>query len=223
MSTRPNNNYFETMPVTCHTKQVEPGSTFVAIKGVKQNGVTYIPHALERGATKIVIQKDQTISQEMKNVINKNNATLEFVPDARLALAQLSAKASDYAHKKLKIIGITGTKGKTSTSFMLEHLLKNAGYNTALISTVHNKINNTIVKSSLTTDQPDYLHHFFAHCVEHNVEFVVMETAAQALSLHRVAGLDFDTIIFTNFAKEHGEFYSNLDDYFAANIKYSIN
>jgi len=213
------NNYFETMPIACHTKHVKYGSTFVAIKGIKEDGASYIPNALAHGATKIVAQEDAIISEDIKKLIEKNNATLEFVADARLALAQLSAKASGYAHKQLKIIGITGTKGKTSTTFILEHILQKAGYNTASISTVHNKINNTIIKSSLTTEQPDYLHHFFKCCVQNNVEFVVMEVSAQALSLHRVADLEFDAIIFTNFAQEHGEFYESLEDYFAAKCK----
>jgi len=210
---------FTILPVTCHTKHVGPGTTFVAIKGLKQDGIDYIPQALELGATKIVIQHDSILLHEIKKLIKQNGATIEHVANTRLALAQLSAHASGYAHKKLKLIGITGTKGKTSTSFILEHILRNAGYKTGLISTVYNKINNTLAKANLTTEQPDYLHYFFSECVKQNIEFVVMEVAAQALSLHRVVNLEFDLVVFTNFAQEHGEFYNNLDDYFAAKCK----
>ena len=203
-------------PVTCHTKHVRPGSTFVAIKGDKQDGVTYIPKAIKRGASKIVMQYDAIVPPEIKQVIEQSEIEIELVENTRLALAQLSEKASDYAHKQLKIIGITGTKGKTSTAFILEHLLQSARHKTALISTVHNKIGNKKFKSGLTTDQPDYLHQFFKTCVAHNIEYVVMEVAAQALSLHRVAGIVFDAAVFTNFSQEHGEFYKTLDDYFAA-------
>jgi len=205
-------------PATCHTNHVGPGSIFVAIKGCKQNGADYIPQALQHGAKTIVIQKNATITQKLQNLITRHNAKIIRVNNPRKKLALLSAKHSDHAHKKLKIIGITGTKGKTSTAFILEHILKSANYKTALISTVHNRILNQTFKSSLTTDQPDYLHAFFKTCVQKNVEFVVMEVAAQALSLHRVEGIAFDYVLFTNFAQEHGEFYANLQDYFAAKI-----
>src|SRR5205807_2191628 len=107
----------------------------------------------------------------------------------------------------LKIIGITGTKGKTTSSFLLEHVLRIAGYKTALLSTVYNKILGTIIPTELTTQQPDYLHIFFDACVKAGVEYVIMEVAAQALSMERVYGLSFDAILFTNFGHEHAEFY----------------
>jgi len=99
---------------------------------------------------------------------------------------------------------------------MLEHILHGAGYKTALLSTVHNKIGNQILKASLTTEHPDYLHAFFELCVQAGIDFVVMEVSAQALSLHRVDGLLFDAALFTNFDQEHGEFYADLEDYFSA-------
>lgn len=204
------------LPVACHTKHIGSGSTFVAIRGHKKDGISYVPKAIKRGASKIVMQHDAIIPQEIKDVIEQSGIEVELVENTRHALAYMSEKESGYAHKNLKIIGITGTKGKTSTAFILDHLLQSAGYKTALISTVHNKICNKILKSHLTTDQPDYLHQFFKLCVERDVEYVVMEVAAQAFSLHRVAGIAFDAAVFTNFSQEHGEFYKNLDEYFAA-------
>ena len=123
---------------------------------------------------------------------------------------------SIYPNPESKIIGITGTKGKTTTTFLLEHILQHAGYKTALTSTVKNKILDQEFPAPLTTAQPDYLHQFLSVCVQAQVEYVVMEVAAQALSLHRVEGIEFDGIIFTNFALEHLEFYASMDDYFAA-------
>ncbi|MFC1843057.1 UDP-N-acetylmuramoyl-L-alanyl-D-glutamate--2,6-diaminopimelate ligase [Candidatus Dependentiae bacterium] len=206
-------------PVTCHTKHVGIGSTFFAIKGTKEDGTAYIPLALKRGAHKIVIQEDTQLQQELVNIIEANGTTIEIVENIRLELANYSAKATNHAHKKLKIIGITGTKGKTSTAFLLEHIFKKAGYNTALVSTVHNKILEKVLPASLTTEPADYLHQFFKVCAENNVEYVIMEIAAQALSLHRVSGLAFDSVIFTNFSHEHGEFYSSLENYFQAKCK----
>lgn len=182
-------------PVTCHTRHVGPGSTFVAIKGTKLDGHDYINEARARGATTIITEQD--------------------VPDARLALAQLSAQALDYPTKKLKIIGITGTKGKSTTTYLVEHILSAAGYKTALLSTIKNKILDTWLDTELTTQQPDYLHVFFDQCVKAGVEWVVMEVAAQAFTCHRVHGIEFDITLFTNFSKEHGEFYATEDLYFA--------
>jgi len=203
-------------PVTCHTDYVGKGSTFVAIKGQRENGIEYINIALKKGATTIVVPHDATLSEQIIKAIHIHKATLRKADNTRNQLALLSAQATKQAHTQLKFIGITGTKGKTSTAFILEHILRNTGHNTALVSTVYNKIKNQILTSTLTTDQPDYLHQFFATCVEQNVEFVIMEVAAQALSLHRVAGIIFDEVVFTNFDHEHGEFYNTLEAYFAA-------
>jgi len=203
-------------PVTSHTQHVGPGSIFVAIKGYKTDGVLFIEQAIERGAKTIVIQNDVQLSPELMLLLEMHSIHLERYSDPRLALAELSAQAAGYPAKKLKIIGITGTKGKTTTSFLLAHILQHAGYKTALLSTVYNRIGNQQFKAPLTTAQPDYLHQFLALCVQAQVEYVVMEVAAQAFSLQRVAGIEFDGAIFTNFSQEHGEFYSSMDDYFAA-------
>lgn len=207
------------LPVTCHSKYVGIGSTFIAINGAKEDGLSYIPNALKRGASKIVIQENTKLSPELSDLINRYEADLEIVGNTRLELANYSAQASDNAHKKLKIIGITGTKGKTSTTFMLEHILRKAGLRTAMTTTVYNKILDKNLKSKLTTEPADYLHQFFKLCLDNNVEYVVLEVAAQALSLYRVAGITFDAVIFTNFSQEHGEFYDSLDNYFEAKCK----
>lgn len=195
-------------PVACHTDNVGPGSTFIAIKGMAFDGVDYIMLAMQKGATKIVVARDVHFQHDDIEVVH--------VDDTRRALAELSAQAHDYSARKLKLIAITGTKGKTTSTFLLEHILRVAGYKTALLSTVKNSINGVDLPTKLTTQQPDYLHVFFDLCVEQGVEFVVMEVAAQAFSLQRVYGLQFDAAIFTNFSKEHGEFYATMDDYFAA-------
>lgn len=202
--------------VACHTNNVGAGSTFVVIKGHKEDGVRYIPQALQKGATKIVVEKTALLSQEIVDEIARHNAELVRVDNARAALAKLSAQALGNPAKKLKILAVTGTKGKTTSSFLLEHVLRSAGYKTALLSTVYNTIGDQKFTTSLTTQHPDYLHQFFKLCVEAGIEYVVMETAAQAFSLHRVDGLHFDGAIFTNFSQEHAEFYLSMEDYFAA-------
>ncbi len=205
-----------TYPVTCHTKHVGSGSTFVAIKGFQKDGSTFIPEAIAKGATTIVIADDATISSEIIQKIKQANVKLVQVKNTRKALAHMSAQAAGYPAKKLTIIGITGTKGKTTTAFVLAHLLRFAGYKTALMSTIKNTINEVDLSAPLTTAQPDYLHQFLKLCVDNHVAYVVMEVAAHALSLHRTDGIAFDGIIFTNFSLEHLEFYATMEDYFAA-------
>lgn len=203
-------------PVACHTNHIGHNSTFVAIKGLKEDGMQYIAQALDKGATTIVVQHDAIVSDEIKQAIAHAHAELVVVDNTRLALAQLSAQAMDYPARKLRIVGVTGTKGKTTSVFVLEHVLRMAGYKTALLSTVKNKILDQNFPTNLTTQHPDYLHMFFAQCIAVGVDIVVMEVAAQAHSLHRVEGLEFDGFIFTNFDKEHAEFYSTMEEYFDA-------
>lgn len=200
-------------PVTCHTDYVGKNSTFVAIKGNTFDGITYVPLALQKGARTIIAEHTADVSQEILDAIKAADANLKFVANARRALAIESAQAWGNPADKLKIIAITGTKGKTTTSWLLYHLLHNAGYKTALLSTVSNKIGNESFETQLTTQQPDYLHAFFHTCVKEKVDYVVMEVAAQALTLNRVDGLSFDGVIFTNFAQAHGEFYATEAEY----------
>jgi len=203
-------------PVACHTDNITAGSTFVAIRGQKEDGALFIASAIAKGATHIVLQEDTVLPPDVTMLMREHKVTHEYVCDTRLALAQLSAQMAGYPAQKLKIIGITGTKGKTTTSFLLEHILRSAGKKTALTGTVKNRIDGYDLSAPLTTPQPDYLHQFLKLCVDHGVEYVIMEVAAQALTLHRVHGIQFDGIIFTNFSHEHLEFYATMADYFAA-------
>ena len=204
------------LPVTAHTDYVGPGSTFVAISGFTNNGMGYIPVALAKGARCIVVQHDEQVPAVIVQAIQQAGADLLMVPNARKALAEFCAQAHDWPASRLKIIGITGTKGKTTTACACAHMLKTAGKKVALISTVYNEINGMQYAPALTTPQPDYLHAFLKQAVHQGVQYVVMEVSAQALSLHRLYGMSFDVTLFTNFSQEHGEFYETSADYFAA-------
>lgn len=204
-----------TFPVTSHTDYVGEGSCFVAISGCNQRGSLYIPVALQKGATSIVIEETELLSAELINLITSHQAKLIRVPHARRAVAELSAQAAGYPAQKLCITGITGTKGKTTSTYLLEHILQAAGLCTARISGIKNSINGHELPSNLTTPQPDYLHQFFALCVQQHVTHVVMEVAAQGLTFDRLAAVQLDGVIFTNIAHEHFELYKDMDDYFS--------
>ena len=203
-------------PVTCHTDFVGQNSCFVAIEGYADNGINYIKTAIEKGARKIVVHHNSLLDDELCAFIKERDVVVERVANTRKSLAELSAQAAGFPAQKLNIIGITGTKGKTTTSFLLEHILSSAGYKTALISSAKNRICGNDFPAPLTTPQPDYLQQFLKLCVDNRVDYVVMEVAAQALTLHRVEGITFCGVIFTNFSHEHLEFYPTLDEYFKA-------
>ena len=203
-------------PVSSHSHRCGKGSTFVAIQGLVQDGISYIEDALNRGATTIVVSRDAYLDPAVVVRMEHDGIELVRVDNTRLALAQLSAQAAGYQTKKLKLIGITGTKGKTTTTFMTHEILRQAGYATALISTVHNSIGDQILATNMTTPQPDYLHQFFVQCVAAGVEYVVMETAAQAMTFDRIAGLEYAVVAFTNLEREHAELYPTMTEYFDA-------
>jgi len=207
-------------PVTGHTDFVGQGSIFVAIAGAKQNGIDFIPKALEKGATKIVVGSDTVISDEIQNLIKRYDAALEFVPNTRKALAELSAQSLDFPAKKLKIVGITGTKGKTSSSYIAYHMLHTIGKKVALVSTIEKRIGSQLISMPLTTPLPDQLQMFLRVCVDQGIEYVVLEVSAQALTLQRIEGIEFEAGVFTNFSHEHLEFYETLTDYFDAKKRF---
>lgn len=207
-------------PVACHTDHVGPGSIFVAISGTREDGARYIPQAIQNGAREIVVATDAILEPETTQLIEKAGIKLSYTDNTRAYLAQQSAQACGNPAQKIKIIGITGTKGKTTTSFLVEHILKYAGYKTALLTTVSNHILDNSLEAPLTTPQPDYLHVFLRQCVAASVEYVIMEVSAQALSFNRLDGIMFDGLIFTNFEQDHLDYYQTMENYFNAKVKF---
>ncbi|MBX9830379.1 UDP-N-acetylmuramoyl-L-alanyl-D-glutamate--2,6-diaminopimelate ligase [Candidatus Babeliales bacterium] len=207
----------EKFPVTCHSNKVGLGSTFVAIKGKVTDGNNFIEQALEQGATALVVEHPFKPC-EFLNKHNEKNITISMVPNARKTLAIMSSNAAGNPASQLKIIGVTGTKGKTTTTYLIEHMLRTSGHKTAMLTGVVNQILDQKEPSTLTTPESDYLHMFFAECVKQNVEYVVMEVSSHALSLFRTHGIIFEAAAFTNLAPEHMDFHETLENYFAAKM-----
>lgn len=204
--------------VTQNSQKVKKDSIFVAIKG-KKDGVDFIHDALLRGAKTIVVDRDSILNPHLELSIKDNGATLVRVENTRKALADLCSQKYDRPQDKLKIIGITGTKGKTTTTYLIYHILKSSGYKVAMLSGVKNYILDQELNSELTTPHADYLYAFLDTCVKNGVEYVVMEASAQGFSLHRMDNILFTGAIFTNLSQEHAEFYKTQQDYFSAKKK----
>jgi UDP-N-acetylmuramoyl-L-alanyl-D-glutamate--2,6-diaminopimelate ligase len=178
----------------------------------------FIKQALIKGATTIVVD-ELLMHTDLISLCKQYQAELRGVTNPRQALAILAASALHNPADKLHIIGITGTKGKSTTAFIVEHMLRKAGIKTALLSTVQNKILHSTEASKLTTPSADYLQMFFARCVQEGVTHVVMEVSSHALSLDRVHGITFTGVGFTNLAPEHLDFYQDMQSYFDAKAK----
>lgn len=175
------------------SRKVREGSLFVCIKGFISDGHDFALQALEAKANAIIVQR----------MLNLSGITQVLVKDSRKALAVVSSNYFDKPDKKLTMLGVTGTKGKTTATFMTDSILMAAGRKTALIGTIVNKIGNETVYASRTTPESYDLFSMLDHCVREHTDTCVMEVSSQGLWLDRVYGINFKTAIFTNLYNDH--------------------
>lgn len=210
-------------PVTSDSRAVAEGGTFIAVQGFKENGLNFITDALKNGAKHIVIPQGAG-SCFLKKECETVGASLEEVADPRKELALRVAAAYGNPAKKVKIIGVTGTKGKTTTTHLIFHLLKTAGVPVALIGgvtcTIYTQDTCYEEKSVLTTPSAEYIHSFLARAVTAGVEVVVLELSAHAAALDRTYGLSFTAFGFTNLLSDHLDFFGTLETYFQAKCSF---
>ena len=199
--------------IESNSKNVKPGFLFIAIKGFSVDGHKYIESAIENGATAVMVQE----GCDLKALNIPNDITIVMAKDTRYALAICSSNFYGNPSRKFKLIGVTGTKGKTTTTFMIKEILEKAGKNVGLVGTIATYINGKMLKESdRTTPESLELQQIFSQMVEEKVEYVVMEVSSQSLKLHRVAGCDFDVVLFTNFSEDHisEKEHPDMQDYF---------
>lgn len=200
------------------SRKVENGGMFVAIKGFETDGHKFIKNAIENGAKVIVIEEGATIK---KSDIT-DDITIVMAPNTRMALAKFACNFYENPSKKFNLIGITGTKGKTTTTFMLKSILEKHGQKVGLIGTIANYIGDKCLgESQRTTPESLELQELFSKMVEAKVDTVVMEVSSQSLKLHRVDGCDFNIGVFTNFSEDHisENEHPDMKDYFNSKLK----
>lgn len=187
----------EVTAVINDSRQVVPGCLFLCIRGANFDGHSYAAEVAEKGAAVLVV------SDIPKLGIDKNNVTIIKVEDTRYAMAYIYAAWFGHPARKLKTIGITGTKGKTTTTYLVKSILEHAGIKCGLIGTIETIIGDTVIPAKNTTPESGVLQETFARMAEDGIEAVVMEVSSQALKLHRTEGFVFDYGIFTNLEPDH--------------------
>jgi UDP-N-acetylmuramoyl-L-alanyl-D-glutamate--2,6-diaminopimelate ligase len=195
----------EITSIAYDSRKVRQGSLFVCIDGFVSDGHEYIKQATDAGAAAIMVQKESDC----------HGATCIMTPDTRIGLAVVSANYFDNPSAKLHMIGVTGTKGKTTATFMINSVLEHAGRKTALIGTILNKIGEETVYASRTTPESYELQAMLDECVTKKIDDCIMEVSSQGLWLHRVYGCNYDIGVFTNLYNDHigPNEHENMEDY----------
>lgn len=193
--------------IAYHSQSVRPGALFVAIRGAHHDGHTFVPEALQQGAIAVVVEHLIDVPREVGQVV---------VADTRVALAALSAAFFGHPSRDVKLIGITGTKGKGTTAYLLEAALSGGGQRTGVIGTLGVKLGAHVAPLERTTPEAPDLQRTLRQMADAGMHVVVMEVASHALVLHRVAGCHFHGAVFTNLTQDHLDFHKTLDAYRAA-------
>jgi len=196
--------------ITCDSRQVMPGMVFVAVPGVHADGHSFIPNAIDRGAAAIICERNGFVPQR---------ATKIKVPSIRTALAQAAAAFYHYPARRLKVIGVTGTNGKTTVAFLIKHLLEAAGTKTGLIGTVRYEIGDRVIPAQRTTPEALEIQRLMAHMVNAECKACVMEVSSHALEQQRVGEIEFDATVFTNLTQDHLDYHGTMENYYAVKEK----
>lgn len=193
--------------ITCDSRQVKPGFAFVCINGAKSDGHDYAEKALESGAAAVIAERDLGLSNQI------------VVPDTHAAYADMYANWFGNPAKDLKLLGVTGTNGKTSVTYMMKKILEKAGYKVGLIGTIQNMIGDEIIAAHNTTPNAYELNSLFALMKAKGCTYVIMEVSSHALDQSRVYKLNFEAAMFTNLTQDHLDYHITMENYLAAKKK----
>ena len=196
--------------ITADSRAVKPNSLFIALDGATVDGHNYIDKAVAAGAVAVIVSKPVTVPDDVCAIT---------VSDTRQAMMVCVPYFFDYPANRMRMVGVTGTNGKTTTTHMIRHILKAQGHKVGVIGTVHIMIGDTSYPIHNTTPDVVDLQHILHQMVQENVEYCVMEVSSHALALGRVSGVEFDTAVFTNLTQDHLDFHKTFENYLAAKCK----
>lgn len=195
------------------SRKIAENDLFVCLSGFEVDGHDYAVNAINAGATVVMCEKDLDLNTIPTEV------TVLRVKEGRKALATMSANFYDHPTKKLKLIGVTGTNGKTTSVYILKSILEKAGEKVGLVGTIANYIGDEKVKSERTTPESLELQKLFKDMVDKGCKYCVMEVSSHSLELDRVYGCNFEIGIFTNITRDHLDFHKTFDNYYNAKFK----
>lgn len=192
------------------SRSVSKGCVFVCIKGYSTDGHDYINDAIRRGAVAVVVQQDTEVPEGI---------TLIKAEDTRHALAFMSRAFFGYPSKNIKLIGVTGTNGKTTTTYLIKSILEVSGFSTALLGTISNIVGGKAVEASRTTPESYDLQQMLKEMADVKTDYCIMEVSSHSLELKRVAGCTFNVGIYTNLTRDHLDFHGTFENYLKAKMK----
>ncbi|HEY0254117.1 MAG TPA: UDP-N-acetylmuramoyl-L-alanyl-D-glutamate--2,6-diaminopimelate ligase, partial [Kofleriaceae bacterium] len=193
------------------SRQIQPGDVFVAVKGLTVDGHAYCEAAAHKGASVLVVEREAEAAKARLGVANK--PTIVIVSSTAVALGYLVGRSLGDPAKAMTLIGVTGTNGKTTTTYLVEAMLRAAGHTPCVIGTVEIRYGTTILPASYTTPTPEILHGALAEMKRAGVTHVVMEVTSSALALERVAGLMFTVAAFSNLTQDHLDVHGSMEAY----------
>jgi len=203
----------EVHAVQYDSRKVGRGDLFVAVPGTSVNGLRFVKDAIDRGAAAVVLEDDIAVPDAL---FLHARVVKIVVPNARIALAELAANAFGHPSHRLRLIGVTGTNGKTTTTHLIKAALEANGERVGLIGTIHYDLGDAVVQATHTTPESLELNALLLTMVEHNCTSAVMEVSSHALVQHRVHGVRFAAGVFTNLTQDHLDYHGTMDDYCAA-------
>jgi UDP-N-acetylmuramoyl-L-alanyl-D-glutamate--2,6-diaminopimelate ligase len=210
-SLAPSEQEREVLDIAQDSRKVKPGSLFVAVRGFHSDGHHFIPQALQQGATAVIAEGRSSIPASL-------DVPLIIVDNTRRALALIADVFYGHPSQRLKLIGITGTKGKTTTSYLVRSMIETAGHRAGLIGTIDYRVGNKIYPAPNTTPESLDLQRLMGEMVDAGADHCVMEVSSHALALGRTVGCVFETAVFTNLTQDHLDFHKDMETYFQAKL-----
>ena len=190
------------------SRRVQRDGLFVAVRGEKSDGHDFIGQAIEKGATVIVTERAEKNSR----------ATCIVVENTRLAMASLSARFFNYPARRLKLAGVTGTNGKTTTTFLIKHICEKAGMRCGLLGTVRYEIGDRVLPAARTTPESLDLQELLGQIRDAGCRAAAMEVSSHALARDRVRDIEWDVAVFTNLTQDHLDYHGTMENYFDAKV-----